>query len=194
MKNTILMTLAMLALTILSAQASSSVKNLNANTGSSSVKWVGTKVTGKHWGDIKVKSGKLALDGEKIKSGSIEIDMTSITVDPKDLQGEWATKLINHLKNDDFFSVNKYKTSKFDITSAKKLSKGTYEVEGNLTIKDITKKQKVKLQRKGNSFSGKLVFDRTDYNIRYGSGKFFSDLGDKMIHDKVSLDLNIKFN
>ena len=38
----------------------------------------------------------------------------------------------------------------------------------------------------------KLIFDRTLWNIKYGSGQFFENLGDKMILDDIELNIAIK--
>tara|TARA_R110002072_G_scaffold64203_2_gene159294 strand:+ start:140462 stop:141040 length:579 start_codon:yes stop_codon:yes gene_type:complete len=189
MKNTIFASILFLLVGVASTQASGKVSTMKVDVKSSKIDWLGKKVTGKHNGTVKLKSGEVVLDGDKIKSGNIVVDMTTIKV--LDLQGEWAQKLVGHLNSGDFFKVGEFKTASFSITKANKTGKNTYKVEGNLKIKDISKKQTVTLKRKGNSFSGDLVFDRTDYNVKYGSGKFFTDLGDKMIHDKVSLGLDI---
>jgi hypothetical protein len=45
---------------------------------------------------VTLKSGTLVMDGTKLKSGVIEIDMNTITC--TDLQGEYADKLVGHLK------------------------------------------------------------------------------------------------
>ena len=82
----------------------------------SSMSWTGHKVTGKHSGLINLKSGELKFDGNKLVGGSFEIDITSISC--SDLSGEYADKLIGHLKSDDFFGAAKYPTAKLVITNA----------------------------------------------------------------------------
>jgi len=41
------------------------------------------------------------------------------------------------------------------------------------------------------NLSSAIQFDRTEYGIKYGSGKFFENLGDKTIKDKVSLQVTL---
>ncbi|MCT4642182.1 MAG: YceI family protein [Bacteriovoracaceae bacterium] len=150
----------------------------------SSLKWTGTKVTGKHFGKIFFKSADLKMKDGKISKGNFVVDVTSLTVD--DISGEWATKLANHLKNDDFFEVNKYPTATLKITSTTdKVLKGT------LTIKKISNPIEISYTKKGNTLTGKMEFDRTKFNIKYKSSSFFKSLGDKAIHDKVTVDFNI---
>ncbi|MEL6590748.1 MAG: YceI family protein [Bacteroidota bacterium] len=69
---------------------------------------------------------------------------------------------------------------------------------GNLTIKGISQEISfpAMVNITDNALTAKASFtiDRTMWNIRYGSGKFFDDLGDKVIYDDIelSLDLNAK--
>ena len=40
-------------------------------------------------------------------------------------------------------------------------------------------------------FFANIVVDRTKYNVRYGSGSFFDNLGDKTIYDEFKLKVNL---
>ena len=97
----------------------------------------------------------------------------------------------------DFFSTNKFKTAKFAIKSSSKLPGGEYLLKGDLTVKGKTNpaEASVKILVKDGALSGKgtLKFDRTKFGIKYGSGQFFTDLGDKMISDdvEVAVELNL---
>jgi polyisoprenoid-binding protein YceI len=173
------------------------VANLEVDSSKSSVRWLGKKVTGEHSGTIALKSGQVELDGKNVKGGIFEIDMGSIVVE--DLKDpEWNKKLNDHLKSDDFFGVANHPISTFKITSVKPVKKKdtTHEITGDLTIKGITHAVTfpAKIEVKGNEASakGKVTVDRTKYNIRYGSGKFFDNLGDKMINDDFQLELDLK--
>ena len=100
----------------------------------SNIVWNGYKVTGSHTGTIKLKSGALEFEGDKLTGGNFEIDMTSIVC--TDLEGEWNEKLVGHLKSDDFFSVEKNPTASFVITQVVSRGKpGEYKIVGDLTIK-----------------------------------------------------------
>lgn len=166
----------------------------NVNTGSSVVVWTGYKVTGKHTGTVKVKSGTIQFTNGQLSGGTFEMDMNSIN--DTDLEGEWAGKLVGHLKSDDFLGVNTYPTSTFVITRAiPQDTKGNYKVIGNLTIKGITHEIKffanaVEANNTVNA-SGKMTIDRSEYNMRYGSGSFFDGLGDKTIYDEFDLQVTL---
>lgn len=170
---------------------------LTLNLDESEIVWRGYKVTGKHHGIVSLKSGDLEMEDGKLTGGEFEIDMTSIEV--KDLQGEYAGKLEGHLKSGDFFGIEKHPTAKFVITQVVSRGKpGDYKIVGNLTIKDITKE--IKFQANVKEEDGKKVatanitVDRSEFNVRYGSGSFFDNLGDKTIYDEFDLEVKLVAN
>lgn len=166
----------------------------NVSTTGSNITWTGYKVTGQHTGDIKLKSGSLDMKDGVLAGGSFEVDMNTMTC--TDLQGEYAGKLIGHLKAEDFFFTEKYPTAKFVITKAIPTdSKGNYKIVGNMTIKWTTKEIKFNAfvsEKDGKvNASGKITIDRSDFEVKYGSGSFFDGLGDKTIYDDFDLQLSI---
>tara|TARA_B100001248_G_scaffold262731_2_gene261837 strand:+ start:7059 stop:7589 length:531 start_codon:yes stop_codon:yes gene_type:complete len=150
----------------------------------SSFNWKGTKVSGEHVGTIDLKSANLKMDDGKIKSGEFVIDINS--VDVTDLEGKWKKKLEDHLKSDDFFSADKYPTAKLKINKA-----DDQHVYGDLTIRDKSHSVKIPYTKSGKTYSGTLTFDRTKFDMKYNSGNFFKNLGDKMIHDEVNVGFKI---
>ena len=164
-------------------------KSLTADASSSKIKWHGAKVSGEHWGYINLKSGSLSVESGKISTGEFVVDMTTITCE--DLQGEWSDKLVGHLNSDDFFSTAKHETSTLKVTEATPFKGGKAKVKADLTIKDITKPVEFEATQDGNKYTAEIKVERTLYDIKYGSGKFFSDLGDKMIDDHFTLTINL---
>jgi polyisoprenoid-binding protein YceI len=158
----------------------------------SNVHWVGQKISGEHTGVVSIKNGTVSIKGGKIVASEIVIDMNTIA--DTDLSGEWKEKLEGYLKSDDFFAVEKYPVSIFKIKSVKE-SDGKNIVEGDLTIKGVTHPISfpVEVNINGNVFkaSATVKVDRTLWNIKYGSGKFFTDLGDKMIKDEFVIKFNV---
>lgn len=173
-------------------------KPVAIDTGASKLDWVGKKVTGQHNGTVALKSGEVELEGNSIKGGQFDIDMSSIKV--LDLTDEKNNaKLTGHLKSDDFFGVEKHPTAKFKITSVKPVKgkkDANVEVTGDLTVKgqtnQITFPALVDVKDGKASAKGNISIDRTKYNVRYGSGKFFDNLGDKMINDNFDIALDLK--
>jgi len=179
------------AVSLISGVASASTYSFDA--AASKITWVGKKVTGQHNGTINLKSGELSLDKN---SGSFVIDMNSIACE--DLKGEWNEKLVGHLKSDDFFNVSKYSEAKFVLNSLKKVSGDKYKVTGDLTVKNITKPVTfdavITTAKESASMKANFSIDRTKWDIKYNSGKFFDvkQLGDKMIYDQIEIGLDLK--
>jgi len=168
--------------------------NIAVDTEASQITWKGYKVTGEHAGTIGVKNGNFTYDGAVLTGGSFEIDMTKIAC--TDLTGKYGDKLVGHLKSADFFGVETYPTAKFEITKVISRGKpGDYKVTGNLTIKEMTKE--IKFNANVDSSTGvpvataDITIDRSDFNVKYGSGSFFDNLGDKTIYDEFDLGLKL---
>jgi polyisoprenoid-binding protein YceI len=161
------------------------------DTKSSSVEWVATKITGKtHAGTVTLSEGGLQIEGNKVSGGKFTIDMNTINV--TDLDGSMKTKLEGHLKNDDFFSGDKFKTANLTI-----LSVTGDNVKANLTIKGITNQvtfpAKVVFGTNGTmTASAEINVDRSKFDVRYGSDSFFDNLGDKAIDNNIIFKVNLK--
>jgi len=185
----------LLSTVLATASIQAMAQNFKADTKTSKIEWVGKKVTGQHNGEINLKSGEFTIKKGNIVKGNFTIDMQSIVA--LDLQGEWKEKLEGHLKSPDFFDAEKHNTATFSITGSevKADDKGnTHIIKGNLTIKGITKPLSfpAKITVKDNKLVAiaDLTINRTAYDIKYGSGKFFEGLGDKMIYDDFEVKLN----
>ena len=159
-------------------------ETVNVDLKNSYTQLTGKKITGEHTGKLYFKSASLDLNKNELKSGAFVVDLSTMTVE--DLQGEDAAKLVGHMKNEDFFNVAKFPEAKLETT---KIKKGN--VSANLTIKGKTNPVKFSVKKEGDAFKGKLDFNRTKFDMVYGSGSFFKGLGDKVIHDKVELSFHI---
>lgn len=187
MKNLKTFTIALLVAfgTIATAQT----KKINVEK--STISWNAKKVTGEHSGTANFKDGALKFKKGKVAGGNFTVDMTSVTT--TDLSGDWKAKLDGHLKSDDFFSTDKFKTSTLVFKKVASKGKGLYKVVADLTIKGITKPVTFDLAVKGNKASTVVKIDRTKYDIKYGSKSFFESLGDKAIDNDFDLTVNLQF-
>ena len=118
-----------------------------------------------------------------ITSGEIVFEMGSMTVG--DLEGEWETKFLGHMKSPDFFDVASFPTATLKVKSFKE-----GQMKGDLTIKGVTRPIAFPAEVKEGKYVGKASFNRTEFGITYGSGSFFEDLGDKMINDTVDVEFS----
>lgn len=191
MKKTIL-SIALVAVFGLTATASTPNEDEKkpVKVSESTVTWKGYKVTGEHNGSINLKSGFLEMKGKKLIGGEFVVDMTSLTCN--DLEaGQGKEKLEGHLKSADFFGVDANPNSKLVFTSVKAMNDNSYTATGDLTIKGITKPVTVVVSMFQNKATATIKVDRTKYDIKYGSGSFFDDLGDKAIYDEFDLVVDL---
>ena len=167
---------------------------IEMNAAGTSVMWYAEKLTGKHHGTLGIKSGSFVMNGTNLTGGEIVLDMTQIAC--TDLEGDEKGKLEGHLKSADFFDVVTHPESKFVITSAQAVNKVAYDVKGKLTIKGISQDASMQLSiaknGEGATLGGAFTFDRSKFQVRYGSASFFNDLGDKVIKDEVRVVIDLK--
>ncbi len=157
----------------------------------SKVTWKAYKVTGSHYGSISLKEGNLVFDGDKLTGGNFVVDMGTISTE--DLEGESKGKLDGHLNSPDFFDTANHGTSTLKFTEVTASGKNAYKVTGDLTIKGITKSVNFDVSIYGSKATANLKVDRTAFDIKYGSGSFFDNLGDKAIYDEFDLVVDLEF-
>jgi len=181
--------IATLALGLITFSGVAAPKVVNLNKSASSIAWLAKKVTGEHNGTVGISAGALNVDGNKLIGGNFTIDLKTI----KDLDltdPAYNQKLIGHLSSGDFFEVEKFPTATFVITKV-----AGNQVTGNLTAKGITKSITfpAEITVKGGKVTAKanITIDRTDFNIRYNSKKFFESIGDKAIYDDFALTVSL---
>ena len=164
---------------------------IKINTEKSTLKWIGEKITtSQHSGSLNFKSGEMTIKDGLVVSGNFIVDMTSISVE--DISGSGKKRLEGHLKSDDFFSVDKHDKALLSIKGSKKPDKG-FLVDANLTIKDLTHPIQFNMVSIEGGYNADLVFDRSKYNVRFRSGSFFENLGDKLIIDDIVLSSELRF-
>ena len=70
--------------------------------------------------------------------------------------------------------------------------KGNTSKKRMLTIKDISHPVAFEMSNTDEGWIANLVFDRSKYNVKFRSGTFFENLGDKLIYDDIELTINLK--
>jgi hypothetical protein len=163
------------------------------------VAWEGSKVTGKHDGTIGVQSGNIYVYEGYLVGGTVYMDMENLVV--LDLEDpDMNARLTGHLKSDDFFSVETYPTATFEFLRFEELDEpddegNNYKVTGNLTIKGITHTIafNANIHEHDNQIHALADFDldRTLWDVRFRSGRFYENLGDNLIHDHFNLKLDV---
>ncbi len=165
--------------------------------------WEGKPLVGSsHTGTIQFVSGFLNISADGLATkGEFVVDMSSIK--NKDIEDDQSAKdLEDHLKADDFFSVEKFPKATFAIlymtpTFIFGPKQNKYTVTGLLTIKGITHTisfPAVVVQEKGEvRVNADISIDRTKWNINYQSKSVFASLKDGVISDEVTIHVKLVF-
>jgi len=181
-----------IAIALLVAFGTVNAQTKKVDAAKSTISWVGKKVTGQHEGTVNLKEGNLIFKGKKVVGGNFTVDMTSMTT--TDLKaGQGKEKLDGHLKSEDFFGTEKFPTATLVFKTISEKSAGVYSVTADLTIKGITDSVSFDMATTTNTASTNVKINRTKFGIKYGSGSFFDNLGDKAIADNFDLTVALKF-
>ncbi len=173
--------------------------NYEVDVEKSTFGWHAKKVTGEHFGTVKILKGAIYRNKGFFNGGEFEIDMTTIA-DTDITSAEYRAKLDGHLKSESFFDVAKFPKATFKIKTwapikDAKPGEVNYYVKGDLTIKGITKEitfpALVNLNEKTVTASADFNIDRTDFGIKYNSIKFDPGIGDKMVNDEFNVKINL---
>ena len=153
--------------------------------------WKGSSLKGSHSGYVYISKGELVIENSNLVGGSVEIDMKTI----QDGGHRNDNNLIIHLKSPDFFDVKKFPISKMKITEVTSISEGNKKITGDLTIKGITHPvtfpAKIEIKDSIVKMEAGLAIDRTKWDVRYNSGKFYDNLADRVISDSIVFQIKI---
>ncbi len=186
--------LIILALILGSSFSAIQAQVYRANPDNTVILWQGKKVGGEHTGTIKIRSAELEMQYNRPVSGTIVVDMTTIV--NTDIKNDGSRKrLEDHLRSDDFFSVDEYPEAIFKIEGSEVKNGGPIKIMGNITIKgktmplefvsDLTASEETLI------FKGHIDIDRTLFDVRYRSTKFFENIADRAINDIFTLDYEL---
>ena len=187
MKN--LKTIAVALLVSISTITIAQTKKIDATK--SVVAWLGKGVTHNQNGTISIKEGNLIFKAKKLKGGNVTIDMTSINA--LSTTPDKKAYLEGHLKKDEFFGTEKYPTATLVFKTIADKGNGIYTITADLTIKAATNPVTFDLLVVGKTAKTKVTFDRTKFDVSYGSATFSDKLGDKAIYDNIELEVTLAF-
>lgn len=156
------------------------------------------------WGILAIKSGEVSIENGEITAGDFTLDMQSIKVDPASVPEE-ALKYLEleaHLKNADFFEVDKNPTAGFKVTKVTALApddKGSLigankTVSGNLTLKgktlNISFPAKVAIVEGSLTLLAKFTVNRTDWNINFATSE--ADPAEWIISKDLEIGIDVQ--
>lgn len=176
----------------------------HVDTENSEIQWIGTKPTGKHIGVFKVQEGALIVKDTMITGGNIIIDMSSLeNVDLSKTDTALKRKLEVELKGPLFFDVAQFPIAAFEITNVSDftpsvgnevlMKNANYTVQGNLTIKNITKNisfpAAIRFENGEITAMANFNIDRTLWGMTYRTDK---SMQDKLINSAVNIEFMLK--
>lgn len=135
-----------------------------------------------------------SIEGADFEHAPIQlsIDVNSISTNNSDRDA--------HLKSGDFFETEKYPSITFAGRQLKKVDDGSYELEGALTIKDVTKPVTLDVAFGGANkdpwgndkigFEVKGKFKRSDFGLNWNSTL---ETGGVLVSDEVKLEAEVQF-
>ncbi|MBW8686485.1 YceI family protein [Chitinophaga rhizophila] len=173
------------------------------DTATSEVRWIGTKPTGKHTGSFKVQEGTLLVKDTTVTGGNIIVKMNSLeNLDLSQSDTSLKRKLEDELKGPLFFDVASFPVATFEITNVTNftpsvgnevlMKNANYTVQGNLTIKNITKNISfpaiIKLENGTITAMANFNIDRTLWGMTYRADK---SMQDKLINSAVNIEFRV---
>lgn len=145
-------------------------------------------------GTFKTYGGSISAAKEDFSDAQINftVDVNSINTD--------NSMRDDHLKSDDFFNAKDYPKMSFVSTSFSKKSGNKYVLEGNLTIRNVTKKVKFDVTYGGTAkdgygntkagFKAQTSINRFDYGLKWNA---LTEAGGTTVGKEVSIILNLQF-
>lgn len=165
----------------------------------STIKWEGRNPSSTHFGTVDISAGKIHIKNGAI-SGKIEVDMNSIH--NINLEGDELQPVLEaHLRSDDFFFTSMFPKAVLTLTEVTPIeplwqTAPNFHVKGELTLRGVTASLNFDMtanQTENNSLTLEAHFDidRTQWNIIYGSTRFFEHLGMHKVFDLISIQIRI---
>lgn len=168
----------------------------------SQLRWQGRNANVTHQGGLSFASGSLELVGDELK-GEVVVDMKSVV--NFNLDDSLKSVLVHHLMSDDFFFAARFPTARLTVTNGVRVrdaapGQANYEVQAELAIKDVAAPLAFRTTvapavlengRQGVCLEAHFDFDRTHWNVLYGSGRFYTRLGMHLVYDPISIEARI---
>jgi polyisoprenoid-binding protein YceI len=136
--------------------------------------------------------GEGFLDGTNPENSTAKVTIKTESIDTRNGQRD------GHLRTNDFLDVPNYPEIKFVSTATRKLDETTFELTGDLTIKDVTKSVTIPLEYQGAAtdpfghqrvgFEGSINISRAEYGITWNAAL---ETGGVLVSDKIVLEFEV---
>jgi polyisoprenoid-binding protein YceI len=143
-------------------------------------------------GSFNEFEGTAVVDGEDPANSSVRVTIEAKSVDTRNAQRD------EHLRTNDFLALEQYPQITFVSTGIRQVGDATFEVTGDLTIKDVTNRITVPFEFEGASqdpfgnqrigFDGSVIINRKDYGLTWNAAL---ETGGVLVSDKVVLEFEV---
>jgi polyisoprenoid-binding protein YceI len=146
-------------------------------------------------GQFAKVTGVLSLDESDLTDSRVEVLIESASIETRDAQRD------AHLKSADFFDVEKFPTLSFKSTRIGHVRDGELAVEGDLTIRGVTRKALLSVEGPtpptndpwGNTrvaVSATTKINRKDFGLTWNTAL---ETGGILVGDEVTIALDVEF-
>ncbi|MCB1278047.1 YceI family protein [Prosthecobacter sp.] len=171
------------------------------DTETSVVRWTGRNLFNHHQGTVKLAGGRIEVQNGGLKAARFTLDMNSIACEDL-VDTAYNAMLIRHLRDDDFFAVERFPSAEFVCERAEPLPSCTpgtpnYTLHGMMTLRGVARPLSfpaVIAAADADHLTGQaqIELDRTQFGSHYGSGRLFAFLGKHVVNDHIHLHLKIQ--
>jgi len=177
----------LLCLVLVMSITKTNAQELKLNTKKSTIEWTGKAAFNAYslTGTLEASEGIIIIENNQITGLHITINMKSLDHDNSDLK--------THLRGKDFFEVNSYTKASFKITKHANIETNKIILIGNMTIKGITRQERITATLDNNILSFEHIMDRTSYGVKFNSPSFFKKMKENAIADDFILKGKLVF-
>jgi polyisoprenoid-binding protein YceI len=136
--------------------------------------------------------GTATIDGDNTANSSVRVTIDAASIDTRNADRD------AHLRTNDFLAQDQYPQITFASTDIRQVDETTFEVTGDLTIKDVTNRITVPFEFEGTSqdpfgnhrigFDGSVTISRKDYGITWNAAL---ETGGVLVSDKIVLEFEV---
>jgi polyisoprenoid-binding protein YceI len=141
-------------------------------------------------GRFKTFAGTLDLDEQNPAASRVDVTIDVASIDTGDANRD------GHVRNADFFDVEKYPEATFKSTRVEPLGDDRYRVQGDLTIRGITRPVTLDVSveavitdmygKRRAGFSAQTSFNRKDFDLNWNVAL---ETGGVLVSDKVAINI-----
>jgi len=145
-------------------------------------------------GSFSDYSGSIKNEGDSFESAQVEFNIKTSSISTNNEMRD------NHLRSDDFFNAEEYPEITFKSNNIEKTADSSYNINGDLTIRDVSKPVTftakiggIAKDGYGNTKLGLRVsttINRFDYNLKWNQ---LTEAGGVTVGKEVDINANLQF-